>query len=156
MYGDPIAEVLLAELNLEVAKLPSAEDHSQSATRLSEPIIILRGICSLTRDVKFNIGPVRFADPGQVARVRATFVEAARRIDIGCESGYFPKECRAWAQNIRDRAEVMKGDSRCRCITICSNRFSHLTARKLLNFPLSSLVIFGDPRNCLVSPRMIV
>ena len=111
MHEDLFAEVALDELNLEMAKLPSAWDSPQSATILSEPIDSLRKICDISREIQLEIGPVRFANPGQVARVRATFVEAARRIDIGCESGYFPKECRAWAQNIRDRANAMQGDS---------------------------------------------
>ena len=108
MLEDPIANVLLTELERESSRLPAADNGVESAVMLPDGKEFASHLCELTRDIKFRIGPVEFASSEQSAKASEAFMGVADRMDIACESGMFPEECRTWAQNIRDRARLLR------------------------------------------------
>ena len=101
ILADPIVHALLDEFELAVSQLKasSANASVSVAARLS----VVKQLCELSRDVRFHLGPAKYADPEQLEEVAAAFEKAVAVI-----RGIWPvatQEINDYCDNITERAK---------------------------------------------------
>jgi hypothetical protein len=101
--ADPIVRVKLKEFRVTVDALIAAKYMTDG-----DRATVVRELCELSRNTKFDLGPVRFADVEQSEEVAACFEKAVTEIRQLWAVGKIPDEVARYCENIERRA------SRCR------------------------------------------
>lgn len=99
VLADPIVRAKLKEFNTTVEALVEAEFMT-----VGDQLQVIRELCELSRNTKFDLGPLRFADSDQAAKVAASFEDAVSRIRGLWADSQVPEDAEKYCRNIERRA----------------------------------------------------
>jgi hypothetical protein len=72
--------------------------------------MVIRELCELSRNTKFDLGPLRFALPEQAAEVAECFEQSVKDIRGIWANGTVPPDVAKYCSNIELRASRCRGD----------------------------------------------
>lgn len=101
VLADPIVRTKLMEFRATVDNLIQAAPLMSNTARIA----VIRALCQLSRDTKFDLGSIKFADSSQAQDVAACFEQSVEDIGAIWPVGEIPDEATGYLGNILDRAK---------------------------------------------------
>ena len=101
VLADQIVEALLGEFQQAVRQLEASGSNVGVSSEARFEVV--KQLCELSRDVRFHLGPAKYADEAQLSEVAKAFVDAVSVIQTLWKSS--PAKVSEYCDNILERAK---------------------------------------------------
>ena len=102
ILADPIIRVLLSEFDDAVRQLGASTSHSPGDPQAG--LEAVKQLCELSREIRFQLGPPKYADPDQVEEVAEAFESAVQTVQSLWTESASDGEMQDYCENILARA----------------------------------------------------